>query len=326
MGRYITMVNHCKKGMMLLLAMMTIIAACLLAGCGSSTDSAANELWGRADAKEIDINSKVAGRVVQLLVKEGDVVKKGQVIAYVDKRDLMAQRAQLQANIKALEAQQKQASVVTTLEDSTSHSTVDTANSDLDKANSDLDLARSDYERFQALVESGAVSKQTFDAYRTKYEVAQSTAAQAAANVNKANAGLLQTDVNLANEEALAKKLDSAVASLEQLDVSIDETEIKAPYDGIVTAKYIEEGSMYTVPAFIFGGYTWPIESMGVVTSTLAAIFPMAYLSNAVRYLFLSGSLYTLSFNLSVLCLMGCVFGAVAYYRFPRHIKKNLER
>ena len=238
------MVNHCKKGMMLLLAMMTIIAACLLAGCGSSTDSAANELWGRADAKEIDINSKVAGRVVQLLVKEGDVVKKGQVIAYVDKRDLMAQRAQLQANIKALEAQQKQASVVTTLEDSTSHSTVDTANSDLDKANSDLDLARSDYERFQALVESGAVSKQTFDAYRTKYEVAQSTAAQAAANVNKANAGLLQTDVNLANEEALAKKLDSAVASLEQLDVSIDETEIKAPYDGIVTAKYIEEGSM----------------------------------------------------------------------------------
>lgn len=91
-------------------------------------------------------------------------------------------------------------------------------------------------------------------------------------------------------------------------------------------SQYVRASIMYTVPAFIFGGYTWPIESMGVVTSTLAAIFPMAYLSNAVRYLFLSGSLYTLSFNLSVLCLMGCVFGAVAYYRFPRHIKKNLER
>jgi HlyD family secretion protein len=221
------------------------IAAGLLCGCGSQkSDQAINETWGRADAKEIDINSKVAGRVVQLLVKEGDSVKKGQVLAYIDKRDLTAQKEQAEANIKTLQAQLKQASVVTTLEDSTSRSTVSTAQAELEKAQSDLDLTQADYERFQALVASGAVSKQTFDTYRTKYEVAQSTYAQAEANVNKAQAGLLQTDVNIANEAAIQKKIEQAEATLKQIEVSLDETEIRAPYDGIITAKYIEEGSM----------------------------------------------------------------------------------
>ena len=54
----------------------------------------------------------------------------------------------------------------------------------------------------------------------------------------------MQTEVNRANENAIAKNLEKAQAALDQLDVSLDETEIRAPFDGIITAKYIEEGSM----------------------------------------------------------------------------------
>lgn len=54
-----------------------IMALMLLSGCSlQATDTASEQVWGRADAKEIDINSKIAGRVVALRVKEGDVVKK----------------------------------------------------------------------------------------------------------------------------------------------------------------------------------------------------------------------------------------------------------
>ena len=182
--------------------LLALAVVCLASGCSLQKEAASDELWGRADAKEIDINSKVAGRVVQLRVKEGDTVKQGDIIAYIDQRDLLAQKAQAEANIKALQAQVRQSGVVTDLQDSTSKSQVDTASAGLDSAQSSVSLAQ---------------------------------------------AGLLQTDANLAATDAAQKKLEAAQAQLQQIEVSLDETEIKAPFDGIITAKYIEEGSMISL-------------------------------------------------------------------------------
>lgn len=76
---------------------MLALTGCSLQKAGNASD----EIWGCSDAKEIDINSKVAGRVIQLNVKEGDSVNKGDIIAYIDQRDLLAQKSQAEANIKA---------------------------------------------------------------------------------------------------------------------------------------------------------------------------------------------------------------------------------
>ena len=57
---------------------------------------------------QIDLTSKIPGRVVSLYVKEGDTVQKGQVIARIDTRDLEAQLNQNLANIAAIQAQQNQ--------------------------------------------------------------------------------------------------------------------------------------------------------------------------------------------------------------------------
>ena len=141
----------------------------------------------------------------------------------------------------------RQSGVVTDLQDSTSKSQVDTASAGLDSAQSNLDLAEKDFNRYQELYAQGAVSKSVFDAYKTKYEVAQSAYSQAQSSVSSAQAGLLQTDANLAATDAAQKKLEAAQAQLQQIEVSLDETEIKAPFDGIITAKYIEEGSMISL-------------------------------------------------------------------------------
>ncbi len=71
-----------------------------------------------------------------------------------------------------------------------------------------VEKARADFNRFSELVKSGTVSKKVFEEYQKKYNVAQSQAA------------------------------------LEQLEISLDETEIRASFYGILTAKYVEVGSM----------------------------------------------------------------------------------
>lgn len=232
-----------KRTMFPVVIVAFLCVCLLLTGCFRTT--AANEdMWGRAEAKEVDVLSKIPGRVVELLVKEGDLVKKGQVIARIDSRDLVAQARQSTASIDALRAQTKQASAVTTLQDQTARATLANANAQLNKLKTELELTEKDYIRFSELVESGAVSRQTFDACQTKYEAAQAAYQQGQASVAAAQAGLLQTQVNLENEAALQGKVEQAQAGLQQVEVALDETEIRAPFDGIVTTKYVEVGAM----------------------------------------------------------------------------------
>lgn len=225
--------------------LLVILSASLFTGCiGNGGAAAAPEMWGRADAKEVDINSKIPGRVIDLLVKEGDRVEKGQLLARIDSRDIVAQVNQARANIEALEAQTAQASTVTVQQDQSARAALHTAYAQREKARSDLSLAESDYNRFSELMASDAISRQLFDTYRTKYQVAQAAFAQAEAGVASAEAGLLQTDVNIANEAAMRSKVVQGKASLKQVEVSLDETEIRAPFDGIISTKHVEEGAM----------------------------------------------------------------------------------
>lgn len=226
----------------LLLIMITVMAA----GCSGNTNSAPGKssMWGRADAKEIDITSKIAGRVVVLSVKEGDHVQQGQVIAQIDRRDLETQRKQAETAVYALQAQAEQAAVTTQLQQGTYSSDQVSAVDQAKKAKADLDLAEANYQRFQSLVDQGAVSRQTFDSYKTQYEVAQASYASAQAGVKKSESALLQVDADQANEAAFQKKIEQARAALQQIDVALDETQIRAPFDGIITEKYVEEGSM----------------------------------------------------------------------------------
>jgi HlyD family secretion protein len=223
-----------------------LAALAMLAGCSGpfSAPSDNSSAWGRSDAKEIDVTSKIPGRVVMLSVKEGDKVKKGQIIAQIDQRDLQTQKEQAATAVYALQAQAKQAGVTTDLQRGTSSSDEDSALHQAAQAKSNLDLAASNYKRFQTLVAEGAISQQTFDTYATQYKVAQDSYAAAQAAVDKAHSALLQVNADQANEESVQKKIDQGNAALQQIEVALDETEIRAPFDGIITQKYVEEGSM----------------------------------------------------------------------------------
>lgn len=224
-----------------LVCCLLLVSLLLITGCGTKP---AAEVWGRAEAKEVDLTSKIAGRVVNLLVKEGDLIEKGQLLARIDNRDIQAQASQAKANIKALESQVSQASTVTRLQIQTAQAALDSARAQLEKAKSDLLQAENDYKRFSDLVATKAISQQLFENYSTRYQVAQSTYTQAQASVSAAEAGLLQVQVNQANEAAARSRVEQAQAALEQVNVFLNESEIRAPFAGIITAKYVEEGAM----------------------------------------------------------------------------------
>ena len=118
------------------------------------------------------------------------------------------------------------------------------AHANRDKAAANMELARLTFNRYQGLLTAGAISRQTYDQEKSAYDQAVAAYNQTTQAVSQAESGLLQTDVDKANETALLRRKEQAEAALRQIEVNLDETIIRAPFDGIITEKYVEEGSM----------------------------------------------------------------------------------
>ena len=176
-----------------LLAAAALCCGMLVAGCGSTaTESAV--IWGQVDATEVDINTKVAGRLMELYVKEGSVVKRGQLLARIDAREKQAKTAAAKAQLEASRAAAVQAA--------------------------NLANARQDMLRYDSLYRQGAASEQSCDAYQTKYKVAAAAYEQEQQGVTAAEENLRQSGIYL------------------------EETNIIAPFDGIIVNKYVDPGAM----------------------------------------------------------------------------------
>ena len=226
----------------MIFSLIFLVLASILSGC--SKNIVPQEVWGRAEAKEVDINSKIPGRVISLLVKEGDQVKQGQLLARIDNRDIVAKAGQAKAGVEALQAQLAQSSTVTSLQDQTLQASLSSAKAQLDNAAANLSLTEKDVTRFNELAAAGAVSQQTVDSYRAKYQSAQANYAVAQAGVAAAQGSLLQSKANRENEAIVQGKIMQAKAAVEEVEVYLTETELHAPFAGIVTSKYVEQGAM----------------------------------------------------------------------------------
>ena len=153
--------------------------------------------WGVADAKEININSKVSGRVIEILVDEGDSVKQGQILARIDKDFQEPQQRQAQA-----------------------------AEAQLNRAETALKLAAKNEARYRELFSASAISAQTYDVYKTQLEDAQAAYNAAQANVESARVSLIKNDENKAAQAALREQIDALQSQLDSVNLNIKETEV----------------------------------------------------------------------------------------------------
>nr|MBP7250231.1 hypothetical protein [Selenomonas sp.] len=79
---------------------------------------------------------------------------------------------------------------------------------------------------------------------------------------------------------------------------------------------------LYPVPAFIFSGYTWPLQSMGQGMQLAAQFFPLTHFSNTVRELFLIGSSPSYAACLGKLAVLAVLFFALGGVWYRRRLRR----
>ena len=202
------------------------------------------ENWGMADAKEINVNSKVSGRILEIFVDEGDAVKKNQILAKIDQDFQDTQKKSAEAQIAAQIAQLQQILISSQETAGTLDANLQNTNAKLFQAETNLKLAEKNEARFRQLLQENAISEQTYDIYKTQLESAKADFSSAQANLENAKISFLKNDENLAQQKILAEQIKNLQSQLDSVEINIKETEILAPFDGIITKKFVEEGQL----------------------------------------------------------------------------------
>ncbi|MHC1717585.1 MAG: HlyD family secretion protein [Acidaminococcaceae bacterium] len=217
-----------------------------------SAKAANEELWGMADAKEVYVHSKTSGRVVDLYVKEGTNVQKGQVLAKIDQDVQKTERSQTEAALRAQYAQLQQAKVNTGVDKNNLQAAVNSAAAKVRQANTSMLLAQKEENRYCQLLNQGAVSAQIYDAAAATLKNQQAAYEDALAGLETAQSNMGKNKANQELERMYAEAIEEVKGKLDSVKLSEEETIIRAPFDGIITKKYVEEGSMIgnSIPLF----------------------------------------------------------------------------
>ena len=204
-------------------------------------------------AETASITSMVTGQVAEVLVSDTQQVKKGDVLVRIDARDAEIALAQAQAELLKAKRQYKQTAANSSSLNSqifVSDDAIHSASAQVAKAQADLNKAQDELQRRQQLAASGAISKEELstaqsavNTAKASFDVAQAGLAQAkssqkAAQSNKAaNDALIQDSNENSTPDVLI-----AQARLQQAQLDLERTQIKAPFDGVVTRRNIQVG------------------------------------------------------------------------------------
>jgi len=183
--------------------------------------------------RSTDLSFQRAGKLLAVEVEEGSRVSAGEPLAALDKRHLLARRRQL-------EAERAQAvAVLAELVAGPRKETIDAARAEVRNSKAQLELRQSDYQRAERLLGNRAVSQAEFDA--AAFGV-RSSAAQAEALERKLEELVAGTrEERIQAQQAAVDVLD---ARLDDLAIDIEDSALLAPFDGTVTTRYIDEGTV----------------------------------------------------------------------------------
>jgi HlyD family secretion protein len=172
---------------------------------------------GRIEADDIDITPKYAGRIAELLVEEGDLVKAGQIVARMDTRDLEASLRRAEAEIRQAQHARQE------------------AEASIEQQKSTLTLARQEFERTRTLLERGFATRELYDQRRQQIDVAAAGLKAATARAGEA-------------EHAI----DAARQAAELYKINIAEGVLTAPRDARVLYRLVATGEVVGAGAKIF--------------------------------------------------------------------------
>ncbi|MBV7403780.1 HlyD family secretion protein [Enterobacter sp. ENT03] len=203
------------------------------------------------DGDVVTIAPKVAGYVTELRVKDNQRVKKGDLLVTIDPRDARAQRDQAQAQLGLATAQLHQAQAQLALSKVQYPAQRDEARAQVLKAQADLANAQAAYRR-QRGVDPRATTQQNIDTANAQLRSAQAQLASAQAQAEVAEQVQLQIRQQETNVEARQRQVDQARAQLENAELNLSWTEVRAPFDGYVTKRNVQTGTLVQAGSALF--------------------------------------------------------------------------
>ncbi len=210
----------------------------------SSVVSASGEIKPKTYA---NIGANAMGRIVKLHVKEGDSVKKGQLLAQLENVQPLADVNATRASVQAAETDAVAADAA-----------LNTALADLNRAKSDDVHAKLDWDRAQGLYNAALIAKQDYDVKKAAWETADAGLAQAEAKVAQARA----------QKDSMDKHITQNQANLTRFTDVLQKTTYEAPFDGVITNLPVREGETVVMGIQNSPGSTlMTIADMSVITA-----------------------------------------------------------
>ena len=204
-------------------------------------------------AETASITSMVNGQVAEVLVSDTKAVKKGDLLLRIDNRDAEIALAQAQAELMKAKRQYKQTQANSSALNSqvfVSDDGINSAKAQVAKAQADLNKAQDDLARRQTLAASGAISKEELSTAQSAVKNAEAGLALNQAGLAQAQSCQKAAQSTLAANEALIRGSNETSAPdvliaethVKQALLDLERTEIKAPFDGVITRRNIQVG------------------------------------------------------------------------------------
>ncbi|HHN2034901.1 TPA: HlyD family secretion protein [Pseudomonas aeruginosa] len=192
---------------------------------------------GRIEATEVDVATKLPGRVASINVDEGDFVKSGEVVARMDTQVLEAQLAQAQAEVRR--AQNAKSTAESLVAQRTSEKA--TAEAVVAQRQAELTAAEKRFSRTEQLVKRNALPQQQLDDDRAVMQSAQAALAASRSQVVSAQAGIAAARSQVIEAQSA---IEAATASTVRLQADIDDSLLKAPRSGRVQYRVAQPGGV----------------------------------------------------------------------------------
>ncbi|HEY2495810.1 MAG TPA: efflux RND transporter periplasmic adaptor subunit [Candidatus Angelobacter sp.] len=195
----------------------------------------------------VNVGANAMGRIVHLYVKEGDKVKKGQVLAQLESVQSAADVAMTRATLESSQTDAVAAEAA-----------LNTAKAQFKSSAADLARAKLDYERYQGLFKDQLVSKADFDTKKAAYEMADAVHAQDAARIAQSKAQV----------DSAEGRVGQSKAQLTRVNDVLSKTTYTAPFTGTVTNLPVHEGETVVMGIQNSPGSTlMTVADMGVITA-----------------------------------------------------------
>jgi membrane fusion protein YbhG len=188
---------------------------------------------GNIEATEVDMGFKVSGRIMSLLVQEGDWVEKGKVLATLDDEDLRQRLEVAQATLKSAQARLEKLLAGSRPEE------IREAAAALEQAQFDYDNKKVSYERIKSLFERGVIPKDTLDNSESAFKISKAAVERAKENYQLVKIGPRKEDI----EDARAQ-VEQAKANLRLIETQLSYTTLYSPLSGVVLVKSGEIGEI----------------------------------------------------------------------------------